>query len=183
MIDLPKIPSIPKFPKLLKQTSAVEVKRGVSENEIVIISPFAHIFSGPTFEHDFTWDCDDTIYFLSWQCIDPPSYVNFICTLVSVKIHNRSGADDIFKWYLYNATTDDVLYDMDGYSLPNKAIGTWALNVGRDRLKEGDLLYVVVYDGILGTTTNEPHFGELSLNCVPCSDSRTVAEWMGVELS
>lgn len=175
------IPSIPSLPKLIASQGSTEVLRGVSTNEIIISNPLLLATGEVIFEHDFTWDCSANIYYIGLTQTTIPTNLNRVATLIEVTIHNRSGANDDYSWYLWNANTGEVLKDVDGVTINNKTWTSWHMAIGPDKIRDGDTIYAIVDDGVLGTFTNEPHFGVFKMNMTSLTDSKTFSEWLGAE--
>lgn len=173
---------VPKFPKFLKSKGSVEVLRGTVPEEVIIVNPIMQASSCLNFEHDFLWESSEgnPFYTSLIQTTIPPE-INRIATLIEVMIHNRSGANDDYTWYLWNATTNDVLIEVADTTINNKTWKSWHVAVGADRINDGDTIYFVTYDGVLGTTGTEPILGQYLFTMSSLTDTKTFSEWLGVE--
>ena len=179
--DLPSIPLISGFPKFIKSSGTTDVLRGISDQEIMISNPLMLAMGEVIFEHDFTWDAASNIYYIGLTQFTIPENLNRVATLIEVTIHNRSGANDDFSWYLWNANTGEVLKDVAATNINNKTWTSWHMAIGPDKIRDGDTVYAIVDEGVLGTFTNEPHFGIFRMSMTSLTDTKTFSEWLGAE--
>ncbi len=175
------IKGMPTIPDLISAKGVVKVERGLVVQEVVVVSPIVEFTNRINFEHDFFWTATegDPIWMALVQTTTPEE-LNRIATLVEISIMNRSGADDIYSWYLWNATTEEILLTVEDVAITNKVWMSWHLIIGPDKIRDGDSIYFIIYDGVLGTHGTEPILGSMSFNMSSLTDARSFAEWMGV---
>lgn len=178
--EFPQISPISGFPKIISSSGSTEVLRGVTEKEVILTNPFLFSMFPKFYEHDFLPDTSSTPDFITFLATELASHgLNRVATLFNAVISNRSGSDDTFSFYYWNATTDEIFFNVEDYSVPNKTAIEIDGIIGADKFRDGDTMYFVVYDGILGTHGTEPVFGGISLNAIELTDSQSFAEWLG----
>ena len=117
----PRIQPIDGFPKIIPTAGSTEVLRGVTQKEVIITNPFLFSMFPKFYEHDFLPDTSGGADFITFLAANLASCgLNRVATLVNAVIANRSGADDTYSFYYWNATTDEVFFNVADYSVPNK---------------------------------------------------------------
>ena len=179
---IPDISQISGISQLLSSRGTVAVERGSTTSEVIILNPTMTATSCLNFEHDFLWtsSAGNPFYSALTQSVIPKN-VNRVATLIEVMILNRSGANDVYTWYLWNANTNETLIEITDTTINNKTSKSWHVVIGADKISEGDTIYFVTYDGVLGTAGTEPILGQYLFTMTALTDTKNFAEWMGVE--
>lgn len=172
--------TMPKVPDLIRSKGVVKVERGLVVQEVIVINPIMQALVRLDFEHDFFFDTTEEVpmYIGMIQTVIPEE-LNRIATLIECQIMNRSGSDDTYSFYLWNSTTDEILWTIEDAAITNKGFLSWHFAIGVDKINEGDSIYFIIYDGVLGTHQGEPIFGSMSMNMTSLSDARSFSEWLG----
>ncbi|TET75166.1 MAG: hypothetical protein E3J56_01070 [Candidatus Aminicenantes bacterium] len=172
-----------KVPDLIRSKGVVRVDRGLVVQEVIVVNSLLEASVRLEFEHDFFFDTTEAVpMYVGMIQSAIPEELNRIATLIECQIMNRSGADDTYSFYLWNSTTDEILWTIEDAAIVNKGFLSWHFAIGVDKISEGDAIYFIIYDGVLGTHQAEPIFGSMSMNMTSLSDARSFGEWMGVEV-
>ena len=115
------IKGIPGIPGLLRTRKTAKVIKGFGMQDAIILNPVMEATSCLNFEHDFLWTASDVNpFYISLTQSIIPKELNRVATLIEVMILNRSGANDIYDWYLWNGTTGETLLTVENTTIDNK---------------------------------------------------------------